>query len=113
MAVVSACDELVELVLHCILDLGSFPDARRRRVSELMTHLRSDPPAAGRAAERVQQELAPALEWSALIAAVVQERWEDLLGRRRRLSRHLLWRSPLDTLRGSRRSRTDGSRPGE
>jgi hypothetical protein len=95
----SAGDELTDLVLHCILDLRAFPDAHRRRVVGLLGALRADPPAAGNAAERIQYELAPALPWSELLAAVVEERWGDLLARRSRITRHLLRRSPMAALR--------------
>jgi O-antigen/teichoic acid export membrane protein len=99
-ALASACDELMDLVLHCVLDVGVFADAHRRRATQLVAELRADPPSAGRAAERFQQELAPALPWSVVLADVLHGRWDDLLARRARLARHLVRRAPLATLRG-------------
>jgi len=97
--VVAPADELVDTLLHCIIDLGSFPPPHRDRVQALMAHLRQDPTSAGRAAERVQQELAPALTWSDVLADVVHGRWDALLRRRRNLLLRLLseapWRSSL------------------
>jgi O-antigen/teichoic acid export membrane protein len=92
----------VELVLRCVLDSGSFAEADRRRAAELVAQLRTDPVVAGRVAELVQRELAPALSWSAMLAAVVQERWDDLLERSRPLARRLRRRRPA-TARWSRR----------
>jgi O-antigen/teichoic acid export membrane protein len=95
----SSSDELMDLVLHCVLDLGSFPEAHRARIATLLAELRADPPAAGRAAERVQQELAPALSWADLLENVVEGRWDELVSRRARLARHLMRRSPWSALR--------------
>jgi O-antigen/teichoic acid export membrane protein len=99
-ALASACDELMDLVLHCVLDLGTFEVAHRRRATELLAELRADPASAGRAAERFQQELAPALPWSVVLADVLQDRWDDLVARRARVARHLVRRAPLAVLRG-------------
>lgn len=115
----AASDRLVHLLLHCLIDLGALPVSHRQELVELMEQLRSDPPAAGRAAERVQQELAPALEWSTLLADVVHGRWDDLLARRSGIRRHLWRRSPIASsvrwLRGRAggpaAARADGEEP--
>lgn len=93
--VAAITDQLVDTVLHCLLDLAALPSAYRRSLSEMLATLRADPPAAGRAAERVQQELAPALTWSDLLADILHERWNELLSRRARLRLHLWRRAPL------------------
>lgn len=93
--VAAIADQLVDTLLYCLLDLGAFPSAYRRSLSEMFATLRADPPAAGRAAERVQQELAPALTWSDLLADILHERWNGLLRRRGRLRLHLWRRAPL------------------
>lgn len=112
-------DRLVHLVLTCLLDVGAFPVPHRQELIELMERLRADPPRAGRAAERVQQELAPALDWSTLLADIVHGRWTDLLDRRRALRLRLWRREPIAStvrwLRGRRRDlaeRPDGTRRG-
>lgn len=97
--VAAAADRLVDEVLHCLLDLGAFPGQNRRSLTETVGRLRADPPAAGRAAERVQQELAPALPWSDLLADILHERWDALLARRGRLRIRLWRRAPLATAR--------------
>lgn len=97
-SVAAPSDELVDLVLHCLLDARAFTPQSRRRLVQLMSALRADPPSAGRAAERVQQELAPALTWSQLLSDIVGEGWDRLLARRRRLAWQLALRSPLGTL---------------
>lgn len=95
--IVSLADELVDALLHCLLDLGAFPPAERRRVRDLMRRLRERPVLAGRAAERVQQELAPALGWGWLLAAIVTEQWEAILDRRGAVRRHLARRAPVSS----------------
>ncbi|HET9949827.1 MAG TPA: flippase [Longimicrobiales bacterium] len=95
----SAPDDLVDTLLHCVLTLGEVPEAQRRRLERLVAELRSDPPAAGLAAERIQQELAPALTWDALLADVLHGRWDPLLARRARLRFHLLVRRPAGSVR--------------
>ena len=127
-AVASPWDELVDLLLHCLLDVHGFTAEHRARVAELMGELRSDPPAAGRAAERVERELSPALPWSELLADVIHERWDRLLGRAGALERQLLRRSPLaataralvgpggrlaDRFSRSRRPSVDGAASGQ
>lgn len=103
-------DRLVHLVLTCLLDIGAFPVPHRQELIELMERLRADPPRAGRAAERVQQELTPALDWSTLLADIVQGRWTHLLDRRRALRLRLWRRAPMAStarwLRGGERGRT-------
>ena len=92
-------DELVDALLHCILDLGAFPPDCRFQLTTLMARLRRDALAGGRAAERVQQELAPALTWDEVLAAIAGERWDDLLARRRALRSRLLLRAPASSAR--------------
>jgi hypothetical protein len=98
-AVAANSDELIDLVLHCVLEARSFEPEHRARLQRLMAELRGHPPDAGRAAIRVQTELAPALPWSDLLAAIVQERWDDLLARRGRLARRLRRRWPDHVIR--------------
>jgi hypothetical protein len=94
----AAPDELVDLLLHCLLDVCAFSLSHRRYLSLLVRALRAEPVSAGLAAERVERELSPSLPWHDLLAAVVQERWDDLLARRRRIARQLLMSQPLSTL---------------
>ena len=93
-AVAASSDELIDLVLHCVLEARGFGPEHRARVQELMRDLRAHPPDAGRAAIRVQTELAPALSWSELLDDVVHERWDELLARRARVVRRLRKRWP-------------------
>lgn len=96
-AVAAPSDELIDLVLHCVLEEGAFQPLHRERARELMRRLRANPPDAGRAAIRVQSELSPALPWCELLDDVVHERWDALLARRARLERRLRggWRGAL------------------
>ena len=83
--VAAAGDELIDLLLRSVIDLRAFPDSHRSRLSRLIADLRSDPVAAGRAAERVERELSPVLSWGDLLTDVIHERWGRLLSRRRAL----------------------------
>lgn len=88
-------DRLVHLVLHGLLSAGGFPDRARQDLTDLVGRLRADPTSAGRAAERVQVELAPAVDWGELLADIVRSRWDRLLARRHRLRWQLWLRSPV------------------
>jgi O-antigen/teichoic acid export membrane protein len=94
LAVAATSDELIDLMLHCVLEARDFQPEHRARVAALMSDLRAHPPDAGRAAIRVQTELAPALSWSDLLDDVVHERWDDLLARRGTIVRRLRRRWP-------------------
>jgi len=93
----SAADELVTLVLHCVLDRGRFAARHQRRITGLLRGLRAGPSAASDAADRVRRQLGPALEWEALARAVEAGRWDELAGRRTALLRQLLRRDPAAT----------------
>jgi hypothetical protein len=95
----STVDELVDTVLHCLLDLGSFPGEARVRITTCLEELRAVPVAAGHAAERIQSQFAPALPWDALLAAVVEKHWDDLERRRGALTRQIAWADPFGSLR--------------
>jgi O-antigen/teichoic acid export membrane protein len=90
-------DELIDLLLHSVIDLRAFPESHRSRLSRLVEELRSDAVAAGRAAERVQRELSPVLGWSDLLTEVMHERWDRLLARRRALIVLLSRKHPTST----------------
>jgi O-antigen/teichoic acid export membrane protein len=95
----SPADDLIDLFLHCVLDLGEFPEQHRMRLTEIVGLLRTNPPSAGQAAERTQYELAPAITWDALLAGVLHGRWDDLLARQRRIRMRLFARRPMASLR--------------
>ncbi len=87
-------DELIDLVLHCVIEAGDFTPANKVRIRELMSDVREHPLEAGSAAIRVERELAPALRWHELLASIVEGRWDDLLSRRDPLVRRLRKRVP-------------------
>ena len=88
-AVAAASEELIDRVLHCVVELEEFPQPQRERIRQLVSGLRASPVEAGKAAIRIEQELAPAVPWSDLLAAAVEDRWDGLLSRRRDLTRTL------------------------
>jgi O-antigen/teichoic acid export membrane protein len=93
----AASDELVHLVLTCLLDREAFTVRDRARLGALIRAVRSEPVAAGRAAERVQAELAPALPWAVVLSLVLHERWQELLDHAPALRRQLLVAAPVGT----------------
>lgn len=108
---VAPSDRLVHLLLRALLSVGSLPTRYRHELATLMEELRARPTAAGRACERVQQELAPAVDWGDLLADIVLERWDDLLARARPL-RALLWRrAPVASTLRYARTRCLGDAP--
>lgn len=91
-------DELLDLLLHGLLDRARISGALAERLGRLLHELRRCPPLAGRAAERTQFELAPALTWERVVGDVEEERWGALAARRHALALHLARRQPGGTL---------------
>jgi thymidylate kinase len=86
-------DELLALVLHCVLDKGVFTARRRARVQHLAASV-TDP-------ARVDRHLAafwPGMSWPRLAAHIERGNWAALVGERRVLMRHLLRAAPIATL---------------
>jgi|GEM_PF-31262 len=96
--VLSPEDELVDLLLHALLDEGRIDAAEGLRLQRLIGELRRCPPLAGRAAERVQFELAPALTWEDLLHRIQEGEWHALRRTRRALALRLARSEPLRTL---------------
>ncbi len=83
-------DEVVDLLLHGILDTGGAFSSTAPALRACVEELRRRPVHAGRAAERIQRELAPALTWDALLHDVGEERWSALTQCRSALKRRLI-----------------------
>jgi glycosyltransferase involved in cell wall biosynthesis len=97
-SVLSPDAEFVDLLLHGLLDRGQFSPALTHHLQALMRALRDRPSLAGRAAERVQFQLAPAITWDGLVRDVTAGDWDRLLRRRRSLALRLGRAAPLRTL---------------
>lgn len=86
-------DELLMLLLHCVLDKQLFHDRHRQRLLALWEQLRQDPQGQQRLFTLLASQLGG---WPML--AVVQsfdfKEWEALLGQGRRWRRRLFWRAP-------------------
>ena len=91
-------DEMVDILLHCLLDLDAFPSRYRDRLKTILALLRRHPPSSGAVAERVQRDLAPALEWGDVLACIEQDHWGTLLARRSRVRRHLFVADPTRSM---------------
>ncbi len=90
----AAEDQLVTLLLHCVLDKHRFRDTHSFRLLELWNEIASD----REAKERLFLTLAGCLghwEMLAVVQAFELQDWDDLLSRRGRWTRRLSWRSPL------------------
>jgi thymidylate kinase len=83
-------DELLALVLHCVLDKGVFSGRRRTRVQHLA--------AAVIDTARVDRHLStcwPGMTWPRLAAHIARGNWAALVNERRLLTRHLLRAAPI------------------
>ena len=94
----SAVDELVDLLLRCLLDLGAFAPEDRERLRALHAGLAAASPAERRAMADTERWLAPALRGRELGAVIEAGRWDELLACRQAVARHLLHRAPVGHL---------------
>jgi len=78
-------DELVTLLLHCILDKADFPAHRRGRLEDLR-HLVSDQPYL---TELLQKYVSPAMTWQHLADLLRRGAWSELLAARQAIVRHI------------------------
>ena len=94
----AAEDELLTLLLHCVLDARRFRDGERSRLRALWEELRADPAAQKRLFSLLASHFG---SWPML--AVVQDLdlqdWDDLLRQGRRWTRRLLLRRPWAAVR--------------
>ena len=90
--------DFVDLLLHALLDRGRISPSVGDHLQALMQALRDRPCLAGRAAERVQLNLAPAITWDELVRDVTEGNWDALLRRRRSLAFRMARSAPRDTL---------------
>ncbi len=91
-------EELLTLLLHCLLDKGRFKAAHQERLAELWPALQSDSEAFTRAENYARRFLAPALTWEQISAALARGEAEALLQSRTRLERQFLRRQPFASL---------------
>lgn len=94
-------DELVTLLLHCVLDKGYFRPARRRRLQALRHQVTK---------ERYLSALLvsfwlPAMTWSRLAALIDSGNWAALLAERKLVAARLAGRDRLGTLGRQARNR--------
>jgi len=91
-------DELVTLLLHCLLDKVAFAPKHRARLGELV--LEAAPDAAAGLLAILDS---PGLAWPRVRAAIEAGAWDDLLTERAAVTARLAGRDPLGTrLRGAR-----------
>ena len=86
-------EELVAMVLHCLLDKAVFTTPRRTRLRHLAANV-TDP-------GRVDQHLStywPGMPWTRLAAHIERGDWATLVTERRVLARHLLRAAPVATV---------------
>lgn len=87
-------DELVTLLLHCVLDKGDFKPARRQRLQRLWGEITDE--------EYLSALLAlywsPVTTWPQLATLIKDEQWETLLAERETVASRLSARDRLGTL---------------
>jgi hypothetical protein len=89
----SAEHELVTVLLHGVLDKGTFDEARRRRVQELRHAVRDEREVSAILREYWGEDTS----WAALAQGIDEGRWDSLLGARPRVAAHLSSREPVGT----------------
>jgi thymidylate kinase len=90
----AAEDELLLLVLHCLLDKGRFAEARRQRVAELCGGKLDD----AYMALKVAQHFPNSLGWVQMARQIREGNWSALLAARSAVAANLRRRAPLSTL---------------
>ena len=92
--VLSAEDELITLLLHCVLDKGYFAPARRKRICDLRRRL-GDP---RRLAQLLRTSKAPGASWSNIAYLIDTENWPALLAESNRIAAHWARRDRIGIL---------------
>ena len=78
-------DELVALLLHCMLDKGDFPANRSRRLTELRHEVNDS----RYLTEQLHKYWSPAMTWPRMDDVFAREAWRELLADRPAVVRHL------------------------
>jgi thymidylate kinase len=87
-------DELITLLLHCLLDKGRFAPARRQRLRELRHQVADE----RYLSTLLAQSWGPSMTWPRLAALVDSENWGALLDESKIVVEHLASRDRLGTL---------------
>jgi thymidylate kinase len=97
----SAEDELVMLLLHCVLDKGCVTSPRRERLTRLVDEVNREQYVTGLLAAC----WSPEMTWTKLSARIRGGDWDALLGERTAVARHLARRDRLGTIHRKVRDR--------
>ncbi len=89
----SAEDELLTLLLHCVLDKHTFASTRRRRLKLLCSQV-NDPPYLG---QLLQTYWLPGTTWSRIGAVIISDNWPAMLAEGKRVATRLARRDRLGT----------------
>ena len=92
-------DELLGLLLHCLLDRAEFRDKHQTRLKALRKELDARPDAYRRAVKQVERWLAPALGWDVLDPILFSEDWDTLVRYRSAVVWQLFRRDMIGTIR--------------
>jgi thymidylate kinase len=92
--VLSPEDELLTLLLHCVLDKGAFAQHRRTRIQALR-HEMTD---VQYVAEQLRSYWSPEMTWLRLASLIDGADWQALLAERTAIARHLTQRQRLRVL---------------
>ncbi|HYM81863.1 MAG TPA: hypothetical protein VEY91_10720 [Candidatus Limnocylindria bacterium] len=90
-------DGVLGLLLHCILDKGTFRDARRREIEAMRAEIADSESLTAAATHRFEVALGRTLSWSHANACIASGAWNRLLERRREIAWTLFRRQPLAT----------------
>ena len=87
-------DELLALLLHCVLDKGKFTPPRRTRIQGLRHELT----AVDYLANQITKYWLPGMTWEQLVDLIDQDEWETLLATRSSLEHHLRQHNAFATM---------------
>lgn len=91
--VLSAEDELLTLLLHCLLDKAVFKPAYRDRLRELVEAVTDERYLVG----TIGALFPPAISWPVIQQAILADKWDILLAMRSSVARRLAQRNPVGT----------------
>lgn len=88
-------NELIKLLLHCLLHVRDFEARDRSRMNALWRELERAPRLRARTVRMFERLVAPAISWTMFEQAMDTQDWSALMNRRRAVVHHLFWRDPL------------------
>ena len=98
--ILSPADELLTLLLHCLLDKAAFRTEHRSRLKCLRSEAAKNIEIDWKTSSYVEQYFPLAMTWRKMAYLIEADNWSQLLNLRRIVARHFFWQEPImNTLR--------------